>query len=199
MTIDNFNQIRSLLKFEDNNKDIYYFVAILQRKKDFPEGARVEDHRLIKAYYVSSLEYLDKRKDEMIALSIFFNARVYINLNPCSYRKNVLKAFDELSTMLLNDNCKAFPHLPQTLSGKYCANGDKTWIVDLDTTQTDLIEEVVQTISELRPYGDKIVARIPTVSGVHLITKPFDLKAFYEQHLINVHKNNPTLLYYSRD
>ena len=38
---------------------------------------------------------------------------------------------------------------------------------------------------------------LPTANGVHFITKPFDLQRFKEIYPnTDVHKNNPTLLYY---
>ena len=42
----------------------------------------------------------------------------------------------------------------------------------------------------------KFIAEIPTKSGCHLITTPFNLQQFKEKYPdIDVHKNNPTLLY----
>ena len=55
-------------------------------------------------------------------------------------------------------------------------------------------------INTIEPKGDKILAVIPTLNGVHLITKPFNLQKFKELYpLIDVHKNNPTLLYYEKN
>ena len=46
------------------------------------------------------------------------------------------------------------------------------------------------------PVGNKIISIIPTKSGNHLITSPFNIKQFKEKYPdIDVHKNNPTLLY----
>ena len=45
-------------------------------------------------------------------------------------------------------------------------------------------------------YESKIYAYIPTKNGYHIITKPFNLKQFKDKYPdIDVHKNNPTILY----
>ena len=42
----------------------------------------------------------------------------------------------------------------------------------------------------------KFIAEVKTKSGWHLITKPFNIQKFKEKYPdIDVHKNNPTLLY----
>ena len=49
----------------------------------------------------------------------------------------------------------------------------------------------------LRPEGPKVEADIPANSGVHLITKRFDVTEFKKQFPnIDIQKKNPTLLYY---
>ena len=50
--------------------------------------------------------------------------------------------------------------------------------------------ELIQTLLKFK-------ALIPTKSGFHLITTPFDMSTFAKQYPnIDVHKNNPTLLYF---
>ena len=62
------------------------------------------------------------------------------------------------------------------------------------------IETFIDKICEPRdvyPHrGAKVIINIPTKSGYHLITTPFNLQQFKEEYPdIDVHKNNPTLLY----
>ena len=57
MEVNNFLLLKKFLKFE--NRDDFYFLQILQRSKDNPDlGA---NNRLIKAYSVGSIEYLNKK------------------------------------------------------------------------------------------------------------------------------------------
>ena len=75
---------------------------------------------------------------------------------------------------------------------------DKKWVVDIDTKDMDEVKRIESLINSCRPDGSKIVTLLPTKSGYHVITRPFDLKAFKDSggNDIDVHKNNPTLLYF---
>lgn len=76
---DNFDKIIPLLNWRTS--DDFYFLQILQRKKDHKEGIKVNgannNSRLIKAYYVKSLESLNFYKPKIIELCKLFNARAY--------------------------------------------------------------------------------------------------------------------------
>ena len=73
--VNNFDQIRSLLKFE-NEGDCYY-VQLLRRQSDDPHTNGVADPRYhgnmhsrsIKDYLIPSLEYFDKVKEDIITMS----------------------------------------------------------------------------------------------------------------------------------
>ena len=65
--INNLEKIKELLNFEDEHD--FYFLQILQRKKDHPEGTVVGSNnssRLIKGYYIYSIDQLDKYFKEII-------------------------------------------------------------------------------------------------------------------------------------
>ena len=50
--------------------------------------------------------------------------------------------------------------------------------------------------TECEPIGPKFVGLIPTKNGSHILMKPFNLAKFKEKYPdVNVHKNNPTILY----
>ena len=94
--VDNFEQIGNLLSFKSD--DEFYFLQILQRKKDNPSGYLGSNNssRLVKAYYIKSKEQLFKQKEEIVKLCQVFNARAGINLNKRSYHKT---AFNTLKTI----------------------------------------------------------------------------------------------------
>ena len=76
--------------------------------------------------------------------------------------------------------------------------GEKSrWIIDCDDIEdTSYLARIHDFISYLEPEGPKSIATIKTKSGYHLITTPFNLQQFKEEFPdIDVHKNNPTLLY----
>ena len=89
--VDNFKLIRNYLKFE--SEDDFYFLQIIKRKKDGPgpNGIKItgtnNKSRTIKAYYISSVEYLDSIEAEVKHLCDYFNARAMITLSRRSYKK----------------------------------------------------------------------------------------------------------------
>ena len=64
-----------------------------------------------------------------------------------------------------------------------------------DIDNIELKEDVIKFINNAEPKIDRTIIEIPTKNGVHLITSPFDRRNFYS--CIDIHKNNPTLLYIS--
>ena len=132
-----------------------------------------------------------------------FNARAYISVNPSSYKKCAIKMFKDLADVVENGNYKGILSLPETVAGKYNADGaDKRWIVDLDG---------IKDLDEIRPYIYFImneynegrgktsgeITVVPTVNGSHLLVSPFDVREFKKKWPdIEIHKDNPTVLYY---
>jgi hypothetical protein len=200
--INNFELIRPLLEFK--SEDDFYFIQILQRKKDHKKGkvnGTNNNSRLIKAYYVNSLEYLDFITPEIIELCELFNARAGINLNRRSYEKMALQHLRKCTDQILNKSFnKAYKAYPSVV-GAYSNEVDKKWIIDIDPEDIEngwngpIMADFIDT---LQPTGHKTLAVLPSKSGLHVITKPFNLKDFKEKYPnIEVHKNNPTNLYIS--
>lgn len=138
------------------------------------------------------------KRDEIIGLCEMFNARAYINLNKKSYKQVALKSLEILAGKIARDdyNIKSLFDSAVGQTGAY--DGNKTWIVDFDSKDIEELEKVKMIINSVEPLGvDKIVETVPTRHGYHLITKPFNKKAFYEMYnnKIDLHDNNPTVLY----
>ena len=80
MEVDNFAIIKKELSFA--NKDEFYFLQILQRNKDGHKDVNGRNkNRLIKSYYIHSVEELEKHKEKIKELCVNNGARAYINLN----------------------------------------------------------------------------------------------------------------------
>lgn len=193
--IDNINLIKPLLKF--SNKWDFYMLYVLKRKKDQPEGEK-DNHqsvRTIKTYTIESLEYLDKRYDEIKMLCEVFKARAYIHVQKQNY-KDVSYEMSIRLAEKIRDGQYNQKNLFDSIVGELKVY-EKRWVVDIDTQNRREIVRIKRTINDLRPVGEKVEAIIPTKSGVHLITKKFDSNEF-EQHYpnVDVQKKNPTLLYY---
>lgn len=194
--IDNFELIKPLLSFDSD--DEFYFVQILQRKKDNPDGYKGSNNssRLIKAYYINSIEYLDKHKDEMVFFAKHFNARVGINLNKRSYYKTAFNTLKKTAELMHNKNFADVRRAWNTSCGVH-NGGDKIWLLDFDEQLSPERKfQLDMLLKKAEPKGEKIITTIPSRSGFHLITKGFDLREFKEEFPeIEIHKNNPTNLY----
>ena len=197
--IDNFELIKSLLTFP--NDDVYYHLQILRRGKDHPELAAA--NRMIKAYFICSLESLEHVEQEIKDLCEFFKARAYINLTPKSIKKTTMLQLKYLAQRTYEGDFKKIWKSWNTCAGEIKGE-EPRWVVDIDDTNTDFTKLMDMSIATYEPvkydeqgrYCSKVIATIPTKSGYHLITTPFNLQQFKKEHPdIDVHKNNPTLLY----
>jgi hypothetical protein len=203
MAIDNFSKIKDLLEFENPNS--FYFIQILKRRKENPEmrtGVRV-----INNYYVYSLEDLDKLREKIVEDCQKHNARAYINLNRLDLQKVALHTLKQITDYILQKDYKSVKNAYATVCGNHHSQDDKRWVIDIDEDvleHKDLIREVITELhTEIKGNNYKILAEIPTKSGVHLITNPFNLAKFRDDKRVRlilpaentVHKNSPTLLY----
>lgn len=205
--VDNFKLIRDYLKFE--SEDDFYFLQILQRKKDGPgpNGVKVtgtnNKARAIKTYYISSVEYLDKIEGEVKHLCDYFNARAMIILSRRSYKQTALLEMVQVSNMILSSqymNVKSAYNSSCVKSKSL----DKYFLIDIDEedlAHKEFIKNYIQ--NEARNdevnYGERILLELPTKHGYHLITTPFDvqglLKVYPKEKQEFVHKDGPTILY----
>lgn len=220
MTINNFYVIKNLLTFDD--KDDFYFLQIIQRKKDgniVPSSNN--GYRTIKTYYIRSLEDFDRRKEAIIQLCKQNNARAYINLNVRNASEVALTAAKAYIDLVREDRCSQGHRIYDHVCGVTPKMGvKKKWIVDIDNLSPEDVETICNIICKCRSahkneydenFYENIIARIPTAHGQHIITHGFDAKRFrdiLEQttkirltkdqiiEITNVKKDNPTLLYF---
>jgi hypothetical protein len=190
--INNFEDIKLLLRFEDENE--FYFLQIIQRKKEHPNLGR--NNRLIKAYYIHSIEQLDKYTEEIIGLCDKFNARAYIHLNRRNSKVVAFEMMELLATNLKLNQFNQLSKLYNTVCGNHHSDKDKSWILDIDEKDGLYINQMIGVLNEIEPVGPKVIHCIETKNGYHLITKPFNSKVFIERYPeIQIHRNNPTILY----
>ena len=193
--INNIGLIKPLLNF--TNEGDFYMLYIFKRKKDQPEGER-DNHqsvRTIKTYCIDSIEYLEKRYDEIIQLCEMFKARAYIHIQKQNHKDVSLDMMMALAQKI-RDGQHNQKNLFDSVVGQM-KTYEKRWIVDLDTTDENEVVRMTKVINVTRPEGDKVEAIIPTKNGYHFITKRFDVKMFENVYPhVDIQKKNPTLLYY---
>ena len=192
--IDNIEQIKQLLNFE--NEGDFYFLMVLKRKKDQPEGER-DNHqsvRTIKTYCVDSIEYLDKRYDEIKQLCEMFKARAYIHVQKQNHKDVSLEMMMSLAERIKNGQ-----HIQKGLFDSVVGQiktYEKRWVCDIDNKDDKYLLNVMSVINRCKPEGNKIYKTIPTKDGYHLITDRFDVIEFMKEFPeISVQKKNPTLLF----
>jgi hypothetical protein len=201
--IDNLRTIKGLLNFE--NEGDFYMLYVFKRKKDQPEGER-DNHqsvRTIKTYCVDSVEYLEKRYDEIKQLCEMFKARAYIHVQKQNHKDVSLNMMVALAQRIQDGNLKQ-KGLFDSVVGQLKTH-EKRWIIDIDNVSTDnfahaeYYTSMREYINELQEEAgkDKFMAFVKTKSGFHIITQPFNVMKFKERYPdIDIQKKNPTLLYY---
>ena len=210
--INNIELIKPLFYFNEGN-NMFFHCQIVQRAKDH-KGEKVKEGA-IKTYFIRSREHLDKIMPEIILLCEHYGARAYINVAG--------KDFSSLQSLLLmklaNDIHQGVVRNPRkclnSAAGELKSRVPR-WVVDIDDISvvnaiTDKLYELyaeawkkkgtdisVEALKEVE--HNYIYAEIPTKQGVHLIVKPFNVKAFSEVFPdVDIHKNSMgTLLYYPK-
>jgi len=196
--IDNFKQINDLLEFID--EDDFYILQVMMRRKEHSDLR--QNSFVLLTVYLTEPDQLIKEKDTLIDLAQKKNARIYLNPSVKSFKKCSLQMLKELADRISKDDY----HKPwKIFDGVAGASGSRNpiWVVDLDFepeisefARNSKVDDVIKEINELRPNHNKIVSVIPTKNGYHVLTTPFDLQSFHIIYPnIDVHKNNPTLVY----
>lgn len=200
-TIDNFDAIKAHLKFEKPG-DIYV-VHVMFRVKDLRNDAEKqmylsheETQRLIKTYYIDSLEYLDRKRPAMIDLANQNKARVYFTMtrkNRITCNRVILKKLvDEVD----NPNVR-YDHLVRSSVCGCHISDYKWWTLDVDKDTTIkcsvpvitksisyewklidfrdvLIAEMSKLVDETKTRSGSEIFTVPTKNGCHIMTPPFN-------------------------
>lgn len=188
--INNLDIIKEILKFE--SEDDFYHLQILKRKKENPDIG--SNSVVIKTYYITSVDHLEKVMPEIIELCNFHNARGCINLNVRSFEKAAFHTLKKISDIIMNRDYKSVRSAFDSVCGEYGTGRDKRWIIDVDNFDENLDRQIQETINKCDPVGMKVIANIPTKNGHHIICSPFNLSQFPKLGC-DIHKNNPTILY----
>jgi hypothetical protein len=192
--VDNIEIIKPLLKFKSD--DDFYYLQILQRKKE--NRLLTSNSRVIKNYYIRSVEYLENVYDEIKTLCNVFNARASIRLNKRSFEKVGFKTMVNIANTIANKEYSFLRKSYDRACGSNHNDNVKKWILDIDCDDwvSHQTEELVEFLYNLQPIGNKFIAEVPSKSGLHFITTPFNIIDFNKKYDgIEIHKDNPTNLY----
>lgn len=202
MIINNFDILSTYFSHLKSIDD-FYFVQILQRKKD---GNLINKAKnVLQSFYFYTKEEFLSKKDLIISLCEQNNSRAYFWINPRNNKQIALDCIQKYSELLKQKDCKSGPSVwskacGQTPSSDY----ERLWVIDVDSTDTGLISKYIELVNNSRGKShDKIHAIIPTLNGCHIISNGFDIQQFNNMcqsnnlEIPDIHKNNSTLLYYN--
>lgn len=213
--IDNFKIIKDFIQSQwdgqfDSFTDAFYMVELIGRAKD---NARIiAGNHKVKTYYIRTIEDIDKYENEIKLLCDTLQIRAYISVNHKSMKHVTLNTLAEYANRIAQDNFDKPYSLFDSCAAKYVERSEQLWIIDVDKddvehysfsgpiTLGDLVDHYIKIVESCEPKK-KIVTVIPTKSGVHIITHPFNTVEFenkgphWKCMKDIIKKNNSTLLY----
>ena len=198
--VNNFDKIGKMIGFDD--KDDFYFLQIIKRKKDNPELSR--NMAVIANYHIESFEQYHSLTPHIINMCEAENARAYFRVNRRNYTHLSYHMLKRVVEVISSGAVKSLKGSFDSVCGQHHNDKDKTWIVDIDydvymdkDTQFSMVDvEEELRILQSETKKETMMVQIPTKNGVHYITRPFNLKKFKDKFPgVDVHKDNPTILY----
>jgi hypothetical protein len=139
--------------------------------------------------------------------------RAYASVNYKSFKQVTLNTMVELSRRVANNDFKKNYNVYESCSGSYCNPKNRRYVIDLDDCELndDIVKYCIDVLNNVKPYNtEKVIVQLPTRSGVHLVTRAFDIETFkdiynYKQEFAildkpfyqcpDIKKNHLTLLY----
>lgn len=210
---DNFIRYREFISLlggipdtnEKGNLDKYYVIELMRRGKDNPDLPAANYY--FKNYYIYSWRDLDKYENEIKNICTLLNLRAYCSVNYKLMSQVSLDTLAESARRIAAHDYKKFYNIFESCSGKFVSNGNNLWVVDIDninlSDEKDLCKmNILSDFINNMESGHKVnvIYTMPTKSGVHLITHPFNLQRFNQEwnkalFSVDIKKNHLTLLY----
>lgn len=180
------------------NPHSFYFLEVIKRRKENPEMDRHQ--RLIKDFYIHSLEEFDVCFEKAKQLCDENNARAYFRLNVRDARKIAFLYNKRLAEVLITEQFHSIPKLYASVVGEFHQDTRKKWLIDDDLrggeTSNQRISRQENICTNVEGLGGEVYAILPTKNGSHIITSAFRLDKFREGFPdLDVHKDSPTILY----
>lgn len=193
--INNFQQILPHLSFDEGE---FYFVLLIQRKKDQDVPANHQSARTIKTYIITSKEQLLEKEQEIIGLCEYFNARAGISTNKFSHKKLAIPFIQKALELYKNGHYE-FTYLFDKVVGEAKETVvEKRWLIDLDDKIN--LSKIQEILTSCKPNKNEIDV-FETTNGYHLLTNPFNSEEFMKEVTklkidATIHKTNYIALYY---
>ena len=205
--IDNVDVINDMLTF--NSEDEFYMLQVLKRRKENQDMKG--DSLPLRTVYLHRKDQLKDISGDLIELADKENARIYLNPNVKSSKKAMLLCMAEMARRAAVENYYKPYKIFYSVAGQIGACRDNRWVIDVDNDYMemfmeteeltnihvrDFVKTVLDTLDNCEPDTDKYAGHVITRNGIHIITSPFNPVAFGKVFpKLDVHKNNPTLVY----
>lgn len=212
---DNFKIIKDFIQSQwggqfDSLTDAFYMVDIIGRVKDY--AYIIAGNHKFKTYYIRTIKDLDKYEQEIKTLCDTLNMRAYISINHKSVKHVTLNTMAEYANRIAQNNFDKPYSVFDSCTAKYVERSEQLWIIDVDKEDVEhysfngpitlgtLVDHYIKIVETCEPKK-KIVTVIPTKSGVHIITHPFNTVEFenkaphWKSMEYIIKKNDNTLLY----
>ena len=196
--MNNFEQISYW--FDNLKEDDFYWIQVLKRSKD--GNSTSSSKQVIKDYTIFNKTVFNECEKEIKDLCKLYNARAYIWVNPRNYNKFQLNLLKTTIDAIDSNSHSVYKLVNKAIANSRSSNYEKLFILDIDTKDRDIVDEYEEIIMKSDCAGNPEWDLIETVNGYHIISHPFNLQLF-DQLLtrerlpkIDIHKDNPTLLYY---
>ena len=191
---------------QQHRNDLYFDVQLIRRGKDNPDMPAANYN--FKTYYIDSIELFDKYISEIKQCCDLFRLRAYISVNAKSKldlsKKTLVKYAEMVALSEFKKPWRFCDHVNGSLSGK-----EKRWVIDIDDINPDIIDLKLLAIYDIvrkctSKWDNPIIVEIPTKTGCHLITHPFNTYDFEKEcqkrikeigEIPDIKKNHITLLY----
>lgn len=214
--VDNFDLIRDWILTKQLVRidgDCYY-VQLLRRQSDDPMTNGVPDpnyhgnmhSRSIKDYFIPSIEYFDRKRDEIKKLCDTFNVRAYIRLNKRNYQQMAFNTAKHIMEQACSGQTFSSPFtiIASAAGTANAAGKDKTWICDLDEEYVPYTKNIKDMICSCEPHASNVkwferaplnkihedaleyyqnreFFTVPTKHGIHIVCKPFNTADFKQK------------------
>ena len=201
--VDNTQLIRDeVLKFKDSAD--FYVAHVIQRAKDkkadgtIVEGDSTGDgQRLLKTWYLDSVEYWDRKLPIMKDIAEANRARLYV-LPQVRNKLTVNRVLAKAIIDAIDDDHVRYDHLIRTAVCGCHASREKMWILDVDNdivpegeNQHERAKAValafiadIQNWRNLTPEMYRAEKLFETRNGWGVLTLPFDVRIVPNQNII---------------
>lgn len=198
---------------EKDMGDLFFCVMLVRRGKDHPDLPAA--NYTFKIYYFDSIEKFNKLEYEIIKCCNIFKLRAYVSVNVKSKEEFSKMCAFKFAQNILNNEYKKPWRIDEHVFGKITAKNDNTWLIDIDDVNLNFdserkyIDDVKDIVNSCTSKYDhkNVLLEIPTRSGIHILTRPFNVKEFqlkFDAYFMNknktfssdsIKKNHITLLY----